>query len=298
MTKVVLTQKDDSGYKDEPGRLYHFPARYLRAALAAIGDACLFYAPRRSSADPNAHRMSYWATAVITDIRPDPHLSDHYFADLDQFLEFTNPVTLQTESGRFWESKLDRDGKLNGGSIRISVRPIPDFEFARICSAGFSSAVSDSSLGEPIPELIGFEEDQAEFERPIVEALSSRLFRDRVFAKHVRDAYDSRCAVTGLKIINGGGRAEMEAAHIKPVAQKGPDFVRNGLALSRTVHWMFDRGLISVDDDFKLLKVPKLLPDGVDRLFHPSGEVIVPESSRDRPNPTFLRWHRENCFKG
>jgi hypothetical protein len=29
--------------------------------------------------------------------------------------------------------------------------------------------------------------------------------------------------VTGLRIINGGGRAEVQAAHIQPVADDGPD---------------------------------------------------------------------------
>ena len=70
----------------------------------------------------------------------------------------------------------------------------------------------------------------------------------------------------------------MEAAHIRPVAQNGPDTVRNGLALSRTVHWMFDRGLISVDDDYRLLTAKAKIPAGVERLFDPSGYVRVPES--------------------
>ena len=47
-----------------------------------------------------------------------------------------------------------------------------------------------------------------------------------------------------------GGRAEVQAAHIRPVADNGPDSLRNGVALSSTFHWMFDRGLISVGDDY------------------------------------------------
>ncbi|MGH6673150.1 MAG: HNH endonuclease [Xanthobacteraceae bacterium] len=44
--------------------------------------------------------------------------------------------------------------------------------------------------------------------------------------------------MTGLQIINGGGRAEVQAAHIRPVAAGGFDSVRNGLALSGTIHWI------------------------------------------------------------
>ena len=39
--------------------------------------------------------------------------------------------------------------------------------------------------------------------------------------------------VTGLKIINGGGVAEAQAAHIQPVAKGGPDRLFNGIASVR-----------------------------------------------------------------
>lgn len=299
MVKVVLTQKDDSGYKDVPGELYHFPKQYLRAAEEAIGDACLFYEPRRSAGGGNDGRQSYWGTAILVGVRPDPTRKDHYYADLESPLWFPIPVSFKRPNGTFWEAKLDRgDGQVSKGAMGVSVRRIPDEEFHAICAAGFVSALTDTSLGDPLEGYRHVAEDQLEFERPIIENLVSRPFRDRVFAKQVRQAYDSRCAITGLKIINGGGRAEMEAAHIKPVEAKGPDVVRNGLALSRTVHWMFDRGLISIDDNYKLLTVPELLPEGVERLFLPSGSISVPASERDRPSSVFLRWHRENCFKG
>lgn len=54
-----------------------------------------------------------------------------------------------------------------------------------------------------------------------------------------------------MKLINGGGRAEAEAAHIRSVEANGPDIVSNGLALSGTAHWMFDRGLLSLTDDLE-----------------------------------------------
>ena len=282
-----------------PGELYHFPKQYLRAAEEAVGDACLFYEPRRSAGGANDGRKSYWGTAIIRNIRPDPERTDHFYADLESPLWFSSTVPFKRADGLFWESKLDRgDGQVSKGAMGVSIRRIPDDEFLQICAAGFASALTDTSLGDPLDGLMGVAEDQLEFERPIIENIVSRPFRDRIFAKQVREAYDSRCAITGLKIINGGGRAEMEAAHIKPVEAKGPDVVRNGLALSRTVHWMFDRGLISVDDNYKLLTVSRLLPDGVERLFHPSGEISVPSDERSRPSSVFLRWHRENCFKG
>jgi putative restriction endonuclease len=37
------------------------------------------------------------------------------------------------------------------------------------------------------------------------------------------------------------------------VENNGPDIVSNGLALSGTAHWMFDRGLISLSDNLEIL---------------------------------------------
>src|SRR5205823_276620 len=119
---------------------------------------------------------------------------------------------------------------------------------------------------EPMPPDLSFPglaNEPSTFDRPIVERFTSRPFRDAAFAEAVRSAYHNTCAVTGLKIVNGGGKPEVQAAHIRPVAASGPDSVRNGLALCGTVHWMFDRGLLSLDDDFKILTAKGRVPEPV-----------------------------------
>ena len=144
----------------------------------------------------------------------------------------------------------------------------------------------------------GFDEAQEEFERPVVEQLVTRKFRDAAFAGAVKLAYGDRCAITGNRFINGGGRAEVQAAHIRPVAANGPDSVRNGMALSGTVHWLFDRGLVSVADDHTILIAHRFLPEGTRGLVNGTGRLLPPERPELQPHPTFLRHHREHVFKG
>ncbi|MCF8880538.1 HNH endonuclease [Hyphobacterium sp. SN044] len=293
MPKVVLTQRAESGYDDVPGELYHFPRQYLKAAEEAREDGCLFYEPRRGDG-----RMAYWAAGRISEIFDDRDRDDHYYARISDFMTFPVAVPFQRADGSFWESKLARDDGLpSRGAMGWSIRRIPDHEFDLVLKAGFAPALGPE-LDDRFSAQSGFEEEQFDFERPVFEQILQRKVRDRAFALQVRNAYDSRCAITGLRLINGGGRAEIEAAHIKPVEDRGPDSIRNGIALSRTVHWMFDRGLLSVDRDFRLLVATSLIPEGVERLFHPSGYVHVPDTARDQPGDTFLRWHRENRFKG
>jgi putative restriction endonuclease len=141
-------------------------------------------------------------------------------------------------------------------------------------------------------------EEPYEVDRPIVEQLVSRPFRDRAFAANVKSAYADTCAITGLKIINGLGRSEVQAAHIRPVEERGPDSVRNGIALSGTVHWMFDRGLISVEDDYSLLVADSLVPDAVRMLLPSERRLLMPARPELRPHPQFLDYHRKYKFKG
>jgi putative restriction endonuclease len=146
-------------------------------------------------------------------------------------------------------------------------------------------------------QVLSWRHAAAPFERPVIERLISRPYRDIAFRRRVRAAYDHRCAMSGLRLRNGGGRPEVQAAHIRPVDRQGSDSVRNGLALSGTLHWMFDRGLLSVAEDHRILvshnKVPR---DVVDRLIAPGGRLILPADPRDHPHPDNLRWHREHVF--
>jgi len=99
-----------------------------------------------------------------------------------------------------------------------------------------------------------------------------------------------------LKLINGGGRPEVEAAHIIPVEENGSDSIQNGIALSGTVHWMFDRGLLSMADDFTILKSRQINHD-ISHLLVEDLKAIIPKDPNLRPHPFYLNWHRENCFK-
>ena len=137
-----------------------------------------------------------------------------------------------------------------------------------------------------------------EQQRDRVSVTISKILRDRVFRRIVLRAYDERCAVTSLKLINGMGRAEVAAAHIRPVEANGPDIISNGIALSGTAHWMFDRGLIGFADDLEILISRQTNDlDGVRSIINRTGHALAPRRASDRPHPHFLKWHREHCFK-
>lgn len=299
MGKGVLTTKIDPTYDDLPEVRYHFPRTYLRAIEAMVGDWIVYYEPRRSSGDLNSRggRQAYFATARVETIQQDPARSDHYYALISHYLEFDRPVAFR-ESDRYYESALQRpDGETNKGAFGRAVRQLPEHEYDIVVQSGFTVTIADhaQATNQPYP---GLAEEPAVFERPVIEQVVARPFRDAAFARSVKLAYDNACTITGLKIINGGGRVEVQAAHIRPVASDGPDSVRNGLALCGTVHWMFDRGLISIDDDYSILTAKDQVPDTIDRLINPDRKLILPKQSNWRPHSQFLQFHRETVFKG
>jgi len=291
MAKVVLTTKVDPTYDDLPEERYHFPQKYLRQVEKAIGDWVVYYEPRRSTAELSSRggRQSYFATARLLRVEPDPNLEEHYYAFVTNYLEFDHPVPFK-DGQHYFESSLQReDGQTNRGAFGIMLRTLSDSEYDLIMQAGF---VKTLKL-QPEPSL----EEIILNERPIIERVVSRPFRDAAFAVAIKEAYNNTCAMTGLKITNGRGRTEVQAAHIQPVSENGPDSLRNGVALSGTIHWMFDNGLVSIDDDYSILIDKDRLPETAVRLLNQDRRLRMPARDDMRPHRHFLNFHREKIFK-
>lgn len=316
MTRAVFTTKSVPDYDDLPERLYHFPKTYLNQVRAAIGDWIVYYEPRRPTGDASSRggRQCYFATARVEKVLPDPFHADHFYAEVSNYLDFTRPVPF-TEQDHYYESGLRKlDGSTNKGAFGRSVRLLRNEEYARIWRAGFGHVIGLESRYRPLPDIpeaplpahslvaeshLGYEPGRSLFEtdREIVHQLVAKPFRKRAFSAVVKAAYEDKCAVSGLKIINGHGRSEVQAAHIRSVEAHGPDSVRNGIALSGTVHWLFDRGLISIDEDYNLLVADALSSDTAMRLLPADRRVSLPRHPELRPHPEFLTFHRENVFK-
>ena len=240
-------------YDDSPAERYQFPSQYLRRVEDCVGNWIIYYEPSKV-----AETRGYFAIARVSHVIPDPSVSGMYLAliELGSYLDFANPVPFNGATGPVEQGVLNEQGRISGRA-QSAVRPISPGDFKRIFELGF---VENTPLLPRLDNDIspsGFDEEQTPFrfdqQRDRISITVSRILRDRVFRRVVLRAYDERCAITGLKFINGMGRAEVAAAHIRPVEANGPDIVSNGIALPGTAHWMFDRGLISLADNLEIL---------------------------------------------
>lgn len=293
----VFIHRSDSIYDDSPAERYQFPSQYLGRVSACINDWIVYYEPVKVRGS-----RGYFAVAKVERVIPDPQAPGMYIAMIEpgSYLEFANVVPFSGPDGLVERGLLNDTGKISGRA-QSAVRPISPADFNRILDLGLEDR---APLLPRVDDLISpFVRENsipfiAEQERVRISTLISRVERDRVFRRVVLRAYDERCAITGLKLINGGGRAEAEAAHIRPVEANGPDSVQNGIALSGTVHWMFDRGLISLSDDLDIMISRQANDtDSITGLINRSGRANLPLRAIDRPHPHFLAWHRDNVFK-
>lgn len=286
---LVLTHKASSGYDDVPEERYHFPATYRRLLEGSQGEWFVYYEPRREGG-----REAYVALARLGEVRPDESLPDHFYIGVSDYEEFAQPVPWR-EAGTVWESALQKtDGTTNKGQFGRAVRELPLREFNDIVQVGFAGTLDD----QPLNHLAAADSDLTIVERPMIEVVVQRKIRDRAFTTNVRTAYAQTCAFTGLRVVNGGGWTEMEAAHIRPVEHNGPDSVRNGLALSRTMHALFDKGFLTLSNEYEILESAKApLPELLRGLLVKSRRALVPTEANRQPHRAFLEFHQNHVFK-
>jgi putative restriction endonuclease len=121
--------------------------------------------------------------------------------------------------------------------------------------------------------------------------------RDAKFSVRVLPAYDFICALTRHRMIAVDGSTPLDAAHIHQFKRGGSCHPTNGLALSKTAHWLFDRGFWSLTDDCRVLVAAHRFEEAGEpaQLLKPRAgrSIHVPENSVFRPDAACLRWHRK-----
>ena len=121
------------------------------------------------------------------------------------------------------------------------------------------------------------------------------------FRMSVLNSYNNRCCVTGLE-----KQELLVASHIKPwkvsneqTEQTNPS---NGLCLNSLHDKAFDRGLITVDNDYKIIISNKLKDADMDQdtrdwfMSYDKKKIILPD--KFLPGKQFLEYHNDLIFLG
>lgn len=124
-----------------------------------------------------------------------------------------------------------------------------------------------------------------------------RKGRSARFQIGVVDGYRHTCALTGYRCFTDEGASVVDAAHIEAWAESQNDDLGNGLALSKTAHWMFDEGLWSVTEDLRIVIRPTRFtesgPDGLRLANFANQQLRFDPAANLRPSRASLRNHRQ-----
>ena len=126
-----------------------------------------------------------------------------------------------------------------------------------------------------------------------IETRQFRIARSTIFRAQVRREYQSKCAVSGISIATPTFLYEVESAHVVPVSEKGADDIRNGLALTQSVHWAFDKGLFGVRPD-RTIYIPrkvKIMPVNAFLTQYEGKTIDEARSASCRVHPEAFAWH-------
>ncbi len=122
--------------------------------------------------------------------------------------------------------------------------------------------------------------------------------RDKAFADVVLEQYDFSCAVTGMRY-HAEHIVEAQAAHIIAKTKSGSDDPRNGIALSHTAHWAFDKGMFTISDQYEVVVHPKARLASVNRfpILDLHGQPINrPADEAFWPHKNALAIHKQEVF--
>lgn len=158
----------------------------------------------------------------------------------------------------------------------------------------FGFSIEGLSYPNIIKSLINAPESSEE----IYHKVKSRGIRQMLFREALLKAYSHRCAFTDLSFVDG-----LEAAHIIPWkdatdAQRMD--IRNGILLNSFHHRLFDAGVITISNDYKIQYYDKDGVDGdytkLDRLMSVKlhGKTIsLPYKIKNRPSPQYIDMHNQ-----
>ncbi len=142
------------------------------------------------------------------------------------------------------------------------------------------------------------DDDLENFTGETRQVMIEQRIRQQFFRRAVLSSYHGQCCMSGLS-----EPRLLIASHVVPWSkdQKNRLNPRNGLCLSVLHDKAFDRGLISLDDDFRVI-LSKDLRQRNDKFMHKvffplaGQQITLPE--RFAPDKVFLGRHRKEVFLG
>jgi putative restriction endonuclease len=152
------------------------------------------------------------------------------------------------------------------------------------------TAIESKLLNEPAAEY------RKEIEALIEEKNEEEIFlRGSLFKREIPKLYNNTCCISGMSVDATISVSMIDACHIVPFSESYDDTVTNGIALCPNLHRAFDRHLITIDGNYKVIVSPRFKEE-ISQYTIGNFEgvrILLPELKRYHPNLENLSLHRE-----
>jgi len=146
--------------------------------------------------------------------------------------------------------------------------------------------------------------DAAEYRNEIKKLMQQQneeeiFLRGSLFKREIPKIYNNTCCISGMKIDATINVSMVDACHIVPFSESYNDTVTNGIALCPNLHRAFDRGLIAIDNNYKVVVSKSFTEDESNYSIHgfDGKEILLPKQVEYFPLKENLSWHKQNIFK-
>jgi putative restriction endonuclease len=312
MNAIVLESFVGSEYADLPDS-YEFPGRYLRHFEPLSREQALIAVIYEPRGNEGTGRMAYVGYAMLENA---PVLSGRRNARgealwrvqyADRYRDFNRvvPRYLDGQPTESWLRPIPVGRARNVATFGRAVRPLSDSDLTTILEFGLGSDLDVEAIYPQARDHLSSDVMVRERSTRLVSA----VVREARFRDDVLSGYEQRCAITGFGV---GTKSPsrmfglLDAAHIRPVWAQGSDSVTNGIALTPTLHRMFDRGLFGLTYEAGepvVVPSPRLEPHMVhseessSRLFlRPRQQLLLPRDRNLWPSPDALDYHMREVF--
>ncbi len=114
-----------------------------------------------------------------------------------------------------------------------------------------------------------------------------------IFKREIPKIYNYSCAISKMRIATSSNAQLIDACHIVPFSVSKNDTITNGISLCPNLHRAFDRGLITIDSNYRVKVSPKLTEDDSPysiKQFE-GQEIVLPSITSQYPLLENLDWH-------
>jgi putative restriction endonuclease len=154
--------------------------------------------------------------------------------------------------------------------------------------------IENKILNEPSEEYC------QEIKKLMLQQNEEEIFlRGSIFKREIPKIYNNTCCISGMRIDATISISMIDACHIVPFSESYDNTITNGIALCPNLHRAFDRGLISVDDNYKVVVSKSFREDETSysiRAFE-SKTISLPTQESYFPKTNNFLWHLKNIFK-